>query len=343
VVRGKHAWSIVVLAGVSVVAGCRARDANGRSGGVLPAGSPVRIVVGYAAGGGYDLGARLVARHLGRHLPGMPSVIVENMPGAGGLVATKYLATVASPDGLTLGLLASNSFASFGTASPDAGQSAFTLLGSPAPVLPVCAFTRRSGITTWAAWKGAPTPPRMGTAGPGSISHVITRVLERVGGVPVRLVAGYAGSAEARMALANDELDGFCATWETLEPSVTQTGDLVPVVRVADEPVPGFDTLPDVMSLIADEHARRLLSVGVYATNALGRVYVAPPNTPAAVVDVLRTALAQTLADPVLAADAAAAGIVLAPLSGADIEAALERITSDPASVEELQAVLTTK
>lgn len=336
----RRVWSIVALTGVAAVVACCARDAPHPANATLPARRPVRIVVGYPAGGGYDLGARLVARHLGRHLPGTPAVFVENMPGAGGLAAAKYLSTVAERDGLTLGLLSSNSFVALGAAVADVPPPTFGLLGSPAPVVPVCAFTRRSGITTWDDWTRTTTPPRLGSAGPGSISHVIARILQRAAGVPIRLVAGYAGSAEARMALTSGELDGFCATWETLEGLVAEGDDLRPVLRLSERRLAGVDRLPDALALMPNERARRLLAVGVYATNALGRVYVVPPGTPAAVRDVLRTALARTFADAAFAREAAAAAVSLLPLSAADVESALQRITDDPATVDELRALV---
>ncbi len=146
----------------------------------------VRIIVGFSPGGNYDLHARVLANHLGRHLPGQPAVVVENMPGAGAKVAANYLAHVARPDGLTIGHLAE-------TNAADAVESALMrrllILVSPAPIVPVFAFSGQSGIATVDDWRRAKRPPRIGGSGPGASTFVVPHLASRALGLPMQIVS----------------------------------------------------------------------------------------------------------------------------------------------------------
>jgi len=345
-VRVWKALALALLACTS--AACRAAVSGVEDGNRFAEGRTLRIVVGYAAGGGYDINARLVARHLGRHL-GAASTIVENMPGAGGLLATKHLAEAVENDGLTIGLLASNNLDpatadAAGLSLSPADAPPFVLLGSPSPLLPVCVFSKGSRIASVDQWEErAADPPRLGTPGPGSVSFVVSTLLRDVARMPVRLVSGYEGSADTLLALGAGEVDGFCASWETLGAAVGRSSDLVPIVRFTPVPVPGFDAVPDFLSQVDDPRVRHLLQVGIYSWNVLGRVFVAPRGVRSDRVEALRTAFARTFADPGFLRDARTAGIDVHPAPAADLERAFAHATGDPEAVATIRRILSAR
>jgi hypothetical protein len=152
-------------------------------------GTSIRIIVGFAPGGSYDLHGRLIAAHMGRYLPGQPTVTVENIPGAGGAVEARYLTNVATPDGLTIGLLAE-------TSAVDVVESSLVdqvqLLGSPASTTPVLVFSKRSGIATLDDWWRADRPPKIASSGPRAVTFVVPRIATAALGLIVLRVQGRA-------------------------------------------------------------------------------------------------------------------------------------------------------
>ena len=195
-----------VLAGVMsaacVAASCRADF------GPLP-GRSVRILVGLSAGGGNDLYARVMAPHLSRHLPGQPSVIVENMPGAGGLIAANYLAHQARRDGTTIGMFALQSVLAQLLEDPGAqfDVRTFPVLGSPGQDDAMCVVSRASGIDL-AAWRDGHVHPRLGIANYGSVTHADAALLTAALHLPWQPSSGTKGTADVRVAI--EKADGAC-------------------------------------------------------------------------------------------------------------------------------------
>ena len=296
----------------------------------------VRIIVGFSPGGNYDLHARVMANHLGRHLPGHPAVVVENMPGAGGKVAANYLAHVARPDGLTIAHLVE-------TNAADAVESdllrQFLILVSPAPIVPVFAFSSQSGIATVDDWRQAKRPPRIGGSGPGASTFVVPHLASRALGLPMQIVPGYSGSAELRLALEGGEVDGVCLTADVIKTIIGASPNVRVVLRFSSDPIAGIDA-PDAMSLATSADARALLETGVYAMAPLSRFYAAPRNIPAERAALLREGLARTLADREFLAAAATAGLTIAPVSAETIEERLRLIAARRPVLDEIRSIL---
>jgi len=160
-------------------------------------GKTIRVLVGFAAGGGFDTYSRVIARHIGKHIPGDPAVIVENMTGAGSLIAANHVYNVAKPDGLTIGHFIGGLFLGqvLGQKGVEFDARKFEFIGAPVQDHVVCALTKASGITTIEKWTAAKAPVKMGGTAPGnSTPDNATRVLKAALGLPIQLVSGYKGT-----------------------------------------------------------------------------------------------------------------------------------------------------
>jgi tripartite-type tricarboxylate transporter receptor subunit TctC len=307
----------------------------------------IRIVVGYSPGGGFDTYSRVLARHLGRHIPGEPSVRVENMPGAGSLIAANYLYRLAKPDGLSIGhfsgaLLLGQALGQRGIEF-DARQ--FEYLGAPASEHVVCAFSKASGVTSLERWKAASAPVKMGSMAPGSTpSDNATRILRTVLGLPVQLITGYKGTADIRLAIDAGELGGACFNWVSMRATwraALESGDVGVVLQLAPRSHPDLPRIPLAVELVRTEDAHRLLEVGIYASSAMVRVYALPPGTPKARVQILRQAFLDTLRDPAFLADAERARLEVDPVRGEEMERQVhELFRLDAATLAKLRAIL---
>lgn len=321
-----------------LLGGCSREPASGAA---FFTGKTIRILVGYAPGGGYDLQARILATHLGRHVQGAPHVVVENMPGAGGLVAARYLAERAEADGLTVGLMtqimASSANAGVGNGRPDLD---FEPLASPSGLQLVCFVSRNSGRADARTWVGASAPVRLGATGPGGSSHATAKALEGALAGGVRVVSGYAGSAEIRLAAATGEVDGACLSWDSLEATGGLGSDFVVAVRATDDEIPGLDGVPDARDLATSENGRALLEAAVYRPSLLGRFYAAPRGVPAERLTQLREAMDATLRDRDFLMSAEAAQLRIAPVPVSQLREALARLPEDERIVRSLTRLL---
>jgi len=309
-------------------------------------GKTVRILVGSSAGGGFDTYARAVARHLGRHLPGNPTVIVENLPGAGGVIAANQLYKVAKPDGLTLGhFVGSILFAQvLGRPGMEFETRKFEYLGAAAKEDVVCALTRASGITSVEKWMAARTPVKLGGVGPGAPPDNTARLLKATTALPIQLVAGYKGTAEIRLAAESGEVSGGCWTWDSVKVTwrkAIESGEAVVVLQVTGKGSPDLPGVPQAIDLAKTDEARRLLQIGAHNAGAYGRPFVLPPGTPKDRVQLLRRAFQDTLKDREFLAECEKAKLTVDPMTGEELEKLIaELYTLDPAIVARLKEVL---
>jgi tripartite-type tricarboxylate transporter receptor subunit TctC len=324
---------VTTLAVLACAAACHSPQGGGSS--TTFDGSTLRIVVGFRAGGPYDLHARILAKYLGRYLPGQPDIIVENMPGAAGAVAVRHLTTVVKADGLTIGQFAQTSAADLVESHVLDG---FQILGSPGPPPQVVLFSGRSGITTVEAWRHAPKPPRFGSSAPTAPSYVEPLIAAAALGLPIQMVSGYANGADMRLAIEAGEIDGVALSLDAYRTSF-QSADLRAVLRFSAAPIPGLDA-PDAMSIAADARARELLETGVYMMAPLVRFYVVPRGAPAGRVALLREALEKTWGDQQFMAEAQAAGLTIDPVSAGVLEQAVATMTARSATLHDLQLIL---
>ena len=242
---------------------------------------------------------RIVARHMGRHLPGNPIVVVQNMTGAGTLIAANHLYNRSKPDGLTIGVwVGSLTLQKFlGGTGMDFDPMKFEWIGVPVQQTFLCAFTKASGITSMEKWYAAKTPVKMGGQVPGTRPDDISSILKAALGLPIQLVQGYKGTAEITMAAEAGELAGQCTSWQGLKSSWRrqyEAGDVAIIVQTNRKSIPELTHVPLAINYAKTEEAKQLIEVGIHDLNAITLAYSAPPGTPKDKVQILRAALQAT-------------------------------------------------
>ena len=305
----------------------------------------IRIMVN-ATGGGFDVSARALARHLGRHIPGNPAAVVETMSGAGGLVAANYLYRVARPDGLTLAHFSGDLLLGevLGRPGIEFDARRFEYIGTGSNEHIACAFSRASGITSLDRWKSARTPVKLGGTAPGSNSDNATRILKAVLGL-IQLVSGYKGTAAIRLAVDSGELAGACFNWGSMRTGwqhAIEAGEVVVVLQLAARPLADLPAVSLVTELAKTDDAKRLVATTILRASGLARPYAAPPGTPKDRVQILRRAFLATLRDPEYLAEAGRAKIEV-HTRGEDVERLVADLTLDPPTVTRLRMILSTR
>lgn len=309
-------------------------------------GKTMRIIVGFSAGGGFDTYSRAIGRHLGKHIPGNPTVIVENMTGAASILAANHLYRIAKPDGLTIGNFHGFQILNQVLGAPGIEFDArkFEWLGVPVQDTGACALARASGITSLEQWKAAKTPVKLGGVGPGDASYGMARVLKEVLGLPVQPIPGYKGTAEIRLASESGELAGGCWQWESIKViwgKALDAGEINLVIQLVSKPHPELAKVPLAVSLAKTEEARVLLQAAVHDPNSITRPYSLPPGTPKQRVKLLQKAFMDTMKDPEFLADAKKSKMDIDPVPGEEVEKTVARFFQlDPAVVTKLREIL---
>ena len=306
----------------------------------------IRILVGSSAGGTFDAYSRMIARHIGKHIQGNPKLIVENVPGAGGIIAANRLYKAVKPDGLTIGNFSGGHARSqvLGIPGIEFDAPKFHWLGVPARVNAVCVLTRASGITSVEGWMNSPKSVRFGATGPGSDLHDTPKVLEAALGLPIQLIAGYKGTAEIRLAAEAGELEGVCwpdFTTRILWSRALEAGDVKILLQVTPQAVPWLGKVPLAIDLAKSQEARRLIEVGVHDAGALLFAYSMPPGTPKEPVQITRQALMTTLKDSDFLADAKKSMLTIDPIAGEEVEKIINGLFKlEPSLVSKLKTIL---
>lgn len=278
------------------------------------------FIVGYSPGGTYDQYARLIARHIGKHVTGNPARVVENMPGAGGIIAANHLYNRVKPDGLTIGAWASPLILQqiMGNEATKFDGRKVGWIGVPGPYDTVCQFNRESGIKTVDDWFASKRPLKIASIGPGTSLSDVPKLLKEALNLPLEMVEGYKGGAEARLAVEGGEVDGLCASWQATKVtwrSQFESGKIHVVLQATLKSHPDLKKVPLAINYAKSEEARTLLRV---ADNV--HVYQFPfstaPGTPPDRLKVLQDAFVKTLRDPGLLAEAKKADLEVAPVDG---------------------------
>ena len=307
-------------------------------------GRTVTIVIGFGVGGGYDIGARVLARHLGKHIPGNPTVVAQNMPGAGSLRAANYLYNVAPKDGATLGVFARGMAIEPLIGSGDArfDSRKFTWLGSVTNEVSICATMERSSVKTWD--DALRIPLTVGGDGPATDPDMFSIMLKNVFGAKMRLISGYPGGADITLALERGEIDGRCGwTWSSVKlqrPDWIGTGKLNILIQLAMQKSPELADVPLIMDLATTERQRRIVTV-ILGRQPMGRPLLAPPGIPADRKEALRGAFDATMADPDFVAEATARSLEVNPVKGAALDALVDELyATPPAILAEVRAII---
>ncbi len=297
-------------------------------------GKTVNVVIGYTVGGGFDLYARVLARDLGRFIPGNPSVVPQNMPGAASLKAVEYLFAVAPRDGTVIGTFSHTIPIAplLGTAKFDPRELRW--VGSMASETSLCVASANSPVKSWADLKRLPFTA--GGTGRGSDPDMLANLLKSLFGVPIKLVSGYPGTAEIVLATERGEVDGFCglslSTLTSRYKDWKDSGKVNILLQAGLQKAPELPEVPMVLDLASTERERQILTL-LIAPQKMARPYAMPPGTPPARADAVRKAFAATLADPEFLADAQKSRIDISPVFATEIETLLARLYATPADV----------
>ena len=309
-------------------------------------GKAIRIIVGTSPGGGYDTYTRLIARHLAKHIPGNPTIIVDNMPGAGGLVSANHLFKVAKPDGLTIGHFVGGQFLQQLLGKPGIEFDAlkFEYIGVPAQDNFVLGVAKTTGITSMEQFLAAKTAVKFGAIAAGDGTYDTAKVAEVALGLPIQVVSGYKGTAPIRLAFNSGEVGGLSNSWQSFRSTWRKeldAGEVTMVLQLSAKPHADLAKVPLAINLAKSDEARKLIQAVAQAHGAAVRPYVLPPGTPKDRVEILRKAFMETVKDPELLNEAGKANLEFNPGSGEDLERNVKDLLRlEPALVARLKDIL---
>ncbi len=337
----KRVWCLIVVAALALAA---AGPASAQE--PFYKGKTVRVIVGVSPGGGYDTYARLIARHLPKHVPGSPTIIVENMPGAASLIATNHIYKVARPDGLTLAHFLGGLFVQQLLEKPGVEFDARKLeyVGVPAQDNYALTVSRASGVTSAEQWIASRTRVKFGGVGAGSPTDDIMKILGATIDLPVQLVTGYKGTADIRLAFQGGEVHGVCNAWESLKATWRKeldAGEARVVMQATGRSHPELAGIPLAISFARTDEARKLIQAAIHSVPLTARPFVLPPGTPKDRVQLLRRAFMDTMKDPEFLAEAQKARLDVNPADGAELEKNVREIFNlEPTLVARLKEIL---
>lgn len=295
----------------------------------------IRMVIGFGPGGGYDRWGRNVARFIGKHLPGNPSVVPQNMPGAGSIVALNWLASVAPRDGSVIAIVARDA-----PLAPLAGmaQARFdplklTWIGTPTTETNVCVVHKSAPAHTIAELRR--TQVLMGDTGPGTGTHTYPIVLRELLGFQFKLIAGYPASTDVFIAMERGEAHGICESLDSLitrKPTWIRDKTVTVLFQAGDRIDPKIPDVPSVYEFATTEQQKKALRF-LYAGQGIGRPFVAPPGLAGDIARTLREAFNKTMQDAEFIADAQKQQLELSPRTGEELLALAQEIYATPKEI----------
>ncbi|MEA2902720.1 MAG: hypothetical protein QOI12_107 [Alphaproteobacteria bacterium] len=309
-------------------------------------GKSINLIIGYGVGGGYDLYGRLLARHIGKHIPGRPNIVPQNMTGAGSLRAAQFLYSVAAKDGTAVGTFG-RTIATQPLLTPASAQfdgTKFAWLGSVTNEVSTCVTWHTAPAKTWS--DVLTNDVTMGGEGPGADPDVYTLLYKNVFGAKMKLVTGYHGTNDTTLAMERGEVDGLCGlSWSTLKAKHQQwmtEKKINIIVQAALKKQPELASVPLAGELTQDREKQQILKLFL-ASQEMARPFVAPPGVPADRKGALIAAFAATMKDPEFLADAVKLNADVNPLAPKAIDDILAELYATPKDVLEKAAQATTK
>ena len=311
-------------------------------------GKTVRIVVGFSAGGGYDQYSRLIARHLSKYIPGNPSVIVDNMPGVGSIIAANHIFNAAPKDGTVVGNISGPIVLEqlFGAPSVQFDMAKFRYLAVPVSESYMMIVHKRTAIKKLDDVRGDHAKLVSIGAIPGSTVEHAPILMKEALNLNLKIVSGYKGTADVRLALDSGEVDGFFNTWTSSKITSydkIKSGEWVLLAQMTEKPmkdliVPNVPTIP---MIARSEEQRLLLKYGTSTPNDFGKVYILPPGVSADRAQAVENAFARVFSDKEFRADAEKGKLEVEPLIGNTIQKLVVEFLNMPADVKnKLQTVL---
>lgn len=296
----------------------------------------VSVIIGFAAGGGADEFAQYFVRHLAKFIPGQPTVIVQHMPGAGGLTALGSLYNAGPFDGTRIMLTSPSHTLAQITNSKSVRYDLLKMnvLGTLTQDTQACAASGRSGVRS--ITEAISKELIVGATGANSSAAQHARLLANLLGFKLRIITGYQGTAQMRLAMETGEVSAACALWasQALGPQKLdyESGKLVPIVQMGSKPHPVFGKAPVAYDLAKDDEQRRVMRI-VFGTTELSRPVVAPPNVPPERVAAMRDAFWKALRSPEAIADAKRTKLIIDPLDWKKTTDELHEIMTMPTSI----------
>jgi tripartite-type tricarboxylate transporter receptor subunit TctC len=331
--RGSVIAAAALLTGSLLTAGA-ARAAD------FYAGKTLTIIVGSDAGGGYDVYARLLARYLSKYIPGSPTIVVEDEPGAGGLRAAQEIYAVVPKDGSEIGYLRGSTMMDsvLGIRGGQIDPNKFEWLGNMAGDTDLCVFWHTAGVHSFKDLQDKQL--LVGASGNGSQGYIFPNAINYVLHTKMKVIAGYKGVGDRIIAMEQGELQGNCgmnaSTLTGIYSQIIADGKLIPIVQSGLHAYPAVPNVPLTQSFATTDEQRRILRT-ISSQMEISRIFAAAPGTPKERVALLRKAFLQAMKDPGLAADAKRAKLDLSPSSGEDVAAIVSQM-SDLSPADKIEA-----
>jgi tripartite-type tricarboxylate transporter receptor subunit TctC len=305
------------------------------------AGKTIELIVGGGAGGGYDIYARTVARHIGRFIPGNPSIVVKNMPGASSNKAAQYITAIAPKDGTSVGAIMPGAIMGpllDERAAPLFDPTKVRYIGTANSGTRVCVTLKGTKISTFE--DAQKVKAKFGGSGPNDSTYEYGHLHRNTSGAVYDVVAGYRGTPDMALALERGEIDGICgwdwSSFKSQKPDWLRDNKANVLLQVSIDPHPELTKMgvPTVWKYVKNEEDRKVVEL-VISQTIFHRSYIAPPETPPAQLDVLRTAFDKTMVDKQFLADAEKSRVDIEPLSGVKVQEVIAKLYATPKNIVE--------
>jgi tripartite-type tricarboxylate transporter receptor subunit TctC len=326
---------LCAIATVALAASILSPSAHAQSVEEFYKGKSVNLLIGFSAGGGYDLYARHLARHLGKHIPGNPTIVPQNMAGAGSLRAANFLYSASPKDGTAIGTFSrTTGINPLLESGATFDGTRFGWLGSVTNDISTCITWHTSPVKTWADFLEKPV--MLGGQGPSSEPDIFAKLYKNVFGAKIKLVAGYPGTNEITLAMERGEVEGVCgislSTLKTRHAAWMKEKKINIIVQAAFKKAPELADVPLIVDQTKDTEKLQILKMFL-AAQEMARPFATPPGIPDDRLKALRAAFDATMKDPQYLAEAEKAKIEVEPVSGATIDKLLAELYATPKDV----------
>jgi len=306
-------------------------------------GKSIQIIVGHGAGGGFDIYSRAIARHLGKHVPGKPSIVVVNMPGAGGLVAATHIYNRAAKDGTVIGNVIGGIVRSqlLGQQGVQLDVGKFHYLGAPNSENSVLITTKSSGISRFdQLLEPGGKVTTIGDAGIATTNHTASLLTRDVLGANIKVLTGYKTTAEVEVAMDQGEVAGQYNDWASIKSRTLakfESGEWLPIGQLTDKPLQDLarQNVPLISNYARTDEQRELLRFGIIVPNQFTRPYFLPPGVPGDRVAALRVAFARTMADKEFLTEAEKVKLDINPMGARELQKLITDYLTLPAQLKD--------
>jgi tripartite-type tricarboxylate transporter receptor subunit TctC len=301
-------------------------------------GKEISLGIGFGPGGGYDTFGRMFARHFGRFVPGNPTVVAKNEPGAGGIRLASTIYNVSKKDGTEIALFAASTALEplFGNKDAKYETTKFTWIGNMDSDVSSCGLWKHSGIKTWEDMKTKETT--FGSTGPAAITSIHPRVIGALLGLKTKVIHGYSGTRDVNLAMQKGEVDGTCGLYMSSIRSQYQKdvddGNLTIVITLGAKRPKEFPNVPSIFELVKSDSDKQLAEL-IFGSDAIGRPISAPPGLASARTATLRNAFNAMVKDATFVAEANKIGLSIEPMTGEKVQELFAEFANTPTPVVE--------